>query len=391
MPNTPRILFVGAVTFEEASGSHAYFYRLFREYPADRLMIVASHKFRSRDFPAHRLPGVQYRILGQYARGRRYPLLFQLTLHLELLAAQATARSAARRHRPDMVITLAMDYHWFIAHKVARALKVPLVLVMHDRWEHNTDPPLRKQLLPRFPQVFAQAAHRFCISPTMARLYRERFGVDSDVLYPISGVNEGPGAVGPPAARLRHVVFFGNVWHYFPSFGQLARVLLEHDAKLVLFCNLSPSFFHDHGLTESNVVFKGFVEDHAQILAWCRAHADVLFLPMSFAQAHADEVLYSFPSKLADYTGLGLPLLVHAPARSSLVEFLRGNAGLECAEVACDESPDALTNAVRRLTDAGYRGELGRNSRRVWERFFSPESVRASLFEKICCTRTDNS
>jgi hypothetical protein len=387
MHSARRVLFIGAVTLEEASGSHAFCYRLFRNYPADKLRVVASHRFRNQAFPSQRLPGVEYSILREYAKGRRYPPIFWLTTMLEYLHAYAVVRSVARSYRPELIVTLCMDYHWYVAHKLARALGLPLILILHDRWENNTEAPLRKRLRPRFAEVFARAEHRFCISPTMARLYREGLGIGSDVLYPIAAVDRPLGAASRPARDLRKLVFFGNLWQYLPAFGHLARVLRACGIELVIFCNRPASFFREHGLTESNLVFKGFVAEHERILAWCSEHADVLYLPLSFAQERAEEVLYSFPSKLADYTALGLPLLIHAPARSSLVEFARDNAGLTFAEVAVQESGGCLADAVRRLADVNYRGMLGRNSRLVWERFFAPQTVRASFFDKVAGAR----
>jgi len=59
----PKIVFIGAVTFEETTGSHLLFYRLFKDYPPEKLMIIGSHKFRNPTFPPSRLPKVIYHLI----------------------------------------------------------------------------------------------------------------------------------------------------------------------------------------------------------------------------------------------------------------------------------------------------------------------------------------
>src|SRR5205823_2611554 len=52
-----------------------------------------------------------------------------------------------------------------------------------------------------------------------------------------------------------------------------------------------------------------------------RASADLLFVPMAFDTVARDNMIVSFPSKLADCTAVGLPILIYGPPYCSAVRW----------------------------------------------------------------------
>jgi hypothetical protein len=102
----------------------------------------------------------------------------------------------------------------------------------------------------------------------------------------------------------------------------------------------------------------------------CRSEADVLFVPMSFAKADKANVEISFPSKLTDYTAMGLPLLIHAPAYSSVVRWALENPGV--AEVVDTEDTGRLAEALKSLArNPEHRTRLAAEALAVGNRLFS--------------------
>ena len=104
---------------------------------------------------------------------------------------------------------------------------------------------------------------------------------------------------------------------------------------------------------------------------------------MCIRDREREMVQCSFPSKLVDYTSLGLPVLIHAPEISSIVEFAKSNDDLAFAEIVTTENKTDLENAVNALTNGAYRKKLGENSLKIWQKFFAPEVVRKSFFDKL--------
>jgi hypothetical protein len=387
----PKILFIGAVTFEEISGSHSFFYRLFTGYPADRLMVIGSHRSRNPIFPPKRLPDVSYIILEEKVglmkdAPANISFFSKLMLYHHILkqlqASYDFIEQVAKKFNPDLILTLSMDYYWYLAYQLSKRLNIPLELVLHDRWESSTMGRITMFLSPNFRKVFKYARHRFCISPSMENYYYNQLGIHSDILYPISRIK----VTNHSSTRNRqflNLVFFGNIWYHHPTLIKLAHVLYDKNIELVLFSNKDVDFFKSHGLKTSNVTAKFFLEDHEDLLDWCRANADILYLPMHFDDYHKQNIKCSFPSKIADYTSLGLPIIIHAPSNSSVAEFAAANSGCKFAEVVTSDSEDELAAALDRLMNSQYREQLGRNSLLIWHKFFDPEVVRSSFFEKI--------
>jgi hypothetical protein len=99
-----------------------------------------------------------------------------------------------------------------------------------------------------------------------------------------------------------------------------------------------------------------------------RAEADGLFVPMSFSSEDHANMELSFPSKLTDYTAVGLPLVIYGPAYCSAVRWAREHCGV--AEVIDEDTPEALIKAIIKLANDGSRRmqlgqaalEVGRNT-----------------------------
>ena len=92
----------------------------------------------------------------------------------------------------------------------------------------------------------------------------------------------------------------------------------------------------------------------------------------------------AYPSKLADYTATGLPLLVYGPAYSSVVTWAHENPG--ASEVV--ESESALENAVQRLAnDANLRLALGARALEVGGKYFSHARAK-ELFHQCLSVQT---
>jgi len=118
----------------------------------------------------------------------------------------------------------------------------------------------------------------------------------------------------------------------------------------------------------------------AQLLARLREEADALFVPMSFAESDRGNMTMAFPSKLADYTVTGLPLLIYGPAYCSAVKWARDNPGV--AEVI--ESESGLSEAVASLAQQPeHRLALGTRVLEVGHEYFSHARVQQVFHQSL--------
>lgn len=376
----PRLCYLGSLPVEATSASMMLLYRLLESFPKERLAIVQTTDGTQAKIQADRqIPGASYYQLpplfrrGWYRMRMRHPRLFWNVLNVH---ASWQARKAARLiapFRPDAILTIHEKFGWLTAHKLAEHLKVPLHLVLHDEWSRNV--PMAPELAGRFEKefgaVYRSAASRLCISPYMEEEYRRRYGASGTVLYPSWARNRRVFDAPPPGLRRAEgpltVAYGGNVFHqgYWESLRCLASALESFGGRLLIF-GPDKAQAAANGLARSNVTAFGFVYD---MLEQIREQAQVLFLPMTFEKEEKVNMQISFPSKLAEYTASGLPLLIYGPDYCSAVRWA-GEHG-DVAEVVTKEGQTELEGALSNLVKGERREQLAWRALEVGDRCFS--------------------
>jgi hypothetical protein len=380
----PRLCYVGSLPVEGTSASMILLHRLLETYPADRLRIT--HTWEEADatrHPERRLPGVRYLDLpprtsrGWFFARMRLPGVF-------LLAARLRARERARRiHRwlggfePEAILTIHEQFGWMAAETLAHSTSAALHLVLHDEWFRNL--PMAPSLRPRFEAGFRgayrAAASRLCVCPYMEEAYRGRFGAPGTVLYPALG-RDAPDFAAPPAQLTQpraslEVAYGGNVFPqgYWDALTALADALRSLPGRLHLY-GPSPEAVQRQGLARPEVIAGGFVRNLA---AHLRESAQVLFLPMTFERREEPNMRVSFPSKLAEYTATGLPLLIQGPEYCSAVRWARAHPGV--AEVVTTPGVAPLSAALGRLQHPAHRAALASQALAIGRQLFRPAAA----------------
>jgi len=383
----PRLLYVADVPVESSQHGSALVFRLLEGYPPERLLIVERG---GESVAARRLPAVSYLALPYAARR-----LLNSRLHgpysawLSFWAPAAAGQVLSRLHgfQPEAVLTVGHGFGWLTAAAVAERLHIPLHLIVHDDWPQLTaiTPALRSWLDRRFGEVYRAAASRLCVSPFMAEEYARRYHADGQVMYPSrasdSLVAQAKAARLLGAQDALVIGYGGNSGvEVMAGLRQLAAALPAAGARLEMFGPFSPAAQRELREVTPAVTFHGFVPNQ-QMIAALRETCDVLFVPMTFdAGARANQVV-AFPSKLADYTATGLPLLIHAPAYASAVRWARAHD--DAAEIVDQPGPAHLQGALERLRDPEWRGALAQRSVAAGHRCFDAAAAQAVFRDAI--------
>lgn len=273
------------------------------------------------------------------------------------------------------VLTVAHGFGWLAAARIARARNIPLHLMVHDDWPRvaNIAPAFRSWLDGQFAAVYRQAKSRLCVSPAMSRDYFKRYGEPAEVLYP-SRARDCAEFTEPPARNDGPftIAFAGTINSdgYVQALHALQDALKTVSGRLIVF---GPQRIH------LDADFRGLV-DADQLLGRLRDEADALFVPMSFDAADRANMELAFPSKLADYTATGLPLLIYGPRYCSAVAWARENEGV--AEV-CESEAD-LKNAINRLANnPTHRQNLGQRALDAGRKYFSHAQVQQTFIRAL--------
>ena len=386
MQQLPRLLVLGDVPVAETYHGSLLLYRLLQEYPTDRLTIVETG---TRSAPNQRLPNVQYHevaLANQRWLNTRFHNWFALWFSRSAKSAKDVFRTGVDDKAFDAVLTVGHGFGWLAAARVAEDAKLPLHMIIHDDWPRVAKVPeiFRSWLDGQFRRVYRQSASRLCVSPGMRSIFFERYDADADVLFP-SRSPSCPDFEVPPARLSQEttkftVAFAGtiNSEGYVRSLRAVSKTLEEISGRLLIFGPLDQAAARSHGLDSTNVELGGLLPP-AELLLRLREEADCLFVPMSFESADRDNMELAFPSKLADYTAVGVPLLICGPPYCSAVRWARDNEAI--AEVIDGEDESQLAAALRRLnTDSGLRVELGERALAVGRKYFGASNAQL-LFE----------
>ena len=371
------MLYLGDVPVESTYHGSALLHRLLSEYPTGKLTILETG---TPSQPSRRLQQVHYLSHpldhSRWLKTRFHPLAMAWFSHRSPKAALPLNGVGF-----DGVLTVAHGFGWLAAASLAHRRNVPLHLMVHDDWPRAASVPrrCRNWLDNRFAEVYRQAQSRMVVSPAMQRDYEMRYGVTAEVLYPSRA--SGLPIYEVPPERLAHndhqftIAFAGTI----NSPGYVKALIAVHEAmaaaggRLLIFGPLTSEQARQAGLDLPNVVVGGLLS-WSELMRRLREDVDALFVPMSFDAVDHSNMELAFPSKLADCTAVGLPLLIYGPPYSSAVRWAKANAGV--AEVV--ETEDGLAEAVRRLAnDPALRQTLGRRALEIGNNYFAPDRVRA--------------
>lgn len=388
-PELPRLAFVGDVPLEQSAAGPLISYRLLEDYDVNRLLVINGNSCPHDE--TRRLPGVKWRSIDYFPtrlyRTRLNQWLGPILANWVLLHAGQIA-SELKRWRAEAVLTIPQLYLWLAAATAASRLNLPLHLILHDDWPSVTPAPrfatsIYYRLFRRF---YRSAASRLCVSPEMADHYRQEYGVAGTVLYPTRG-----GESAAPRVRVRQrstndalvVAYAGSLWGggYVQMLQTAAVTLQEWGGRLDIYNDASDAQLRAAGLTAPNVRACGFpplIKAADQI----GETADVLLLPLSFLAQERTVTRINFPSKLTDYTAIGLPILLWSPPEHAAIRWAREHGG--AAEIVTDLDGTALRNALARLaTDSELRRALATKAVTAGNKCFALEQGRAVLHNAL--------
>jgi glycosyltransferase involved in cell wall biosynthesis len=381
----PGIVYVGDVPVEASYHGSALLHRLLSEYPPERLTIIET---AAESQPERRLPSINYasRPIGKqrWLNTRFHPYAVAWFTHA---AKRMAPQISLNGFDCEAVLTVAHGFGWLVAAEVASKRRVPLHLIIHDDWPRVADiaPPFRNWLDQQFARVYRQAHSRLCVSPAMSRFYEQRYGAQASVVYP-SRSADGPDYDEPPGHLARNdkpftIAFAGTINSngYIDALIALQNALKPVNGRLLIFGPLTTDVAQEVGLNDPSTEIRGLLTA-SDLLNRLRSEADALFVPMSFAASDRANMEMAFPSKLADYTATGLPLLIYGPSYCSAVAWARENP--DVAEVIETESD--LAAAIAKLAkQPDHRVALGKRALDTGREYFTHARVQQIFYQSL--------
>jgi hypothetical protein len=232
--------------------------------------------------------------------------------------------------------------------------------------------------------VIRRAKTRFSVSPGMQE-EMARKGIQSELLYPSRGedspipmvrVNGNPSGA-PTVAHCGSLHLRGNG----ELLNDIAEIVGADGGTLDLYTNHTADYWKGRGLVSPFVRRIGFFPptEMAERLA---STAHCLVVTASFYPEDRYNETTLFPSKMADYTAVGLPIIVWGPPSSSIARWASAHPGA-CALIT-DRDPAFVRSAIMRFVrDPQYSASVSARGVEVGRALFDPGAARSQFYRAI--------
>jgi hypothetical protein len=240
-------------------------------------------------------------------------------MRLRLLARQVSNITP----KPDVILgylAAHTDFSADLATHVARAMGVPLHMLVHDDATAFPAARGRQRAIRRYHNSILTAADvSWFVSPELA----DCFALSSErrrVLLPIPEGWSEPAKWQPGFATSPKLYYAGHVWpEQLPLMAKLARSARSAGYELVVLSRPSTAL-RSLAATEPIRLQAPFATNE-EALAHLTSHASALLVSYAETVAAMPWCATSFPSKLVEYSHLGIPTAIVAPVESSVARW----------------------------------------------------------------------
>ncbi len=237
--------------------------------------------------------------------------------------------SFSERERPQMIwAVLSSPLIYLLAHRVAAALKIPLLVSVLDPPDYlaknlHLDPFARRNANQQFSRCMRSSRRVAVMSEQMAEEYGRIYGAACTVVR--SGVHPSLWAAERAAtAEASELVigFAGSMyakgeWRALLRSIESVKGVLHGRRVKIRFVGRWPRL----GMPRTALVEHHEPVSPAEAIR-LMSEVDFCYLPYWFDRSYARTVQLSFPSKLSAYVAAGRPVLYHGPAGSTPTRFL---------------------------------------------------------------------
>jgi glycosyltransferase involved in cell wall biosynthesis len=268
-----------------------------------------------------------------------------------------------------------------VAHRVSKALAVPLVTLVWDPPEYlfqqsRFDRLSRKSLHREFRESLAASTRVAVVSETMQRDYSAFTRAPIHLLR--HGISLGGDRPALPLAENEWLIGFAGSMYSDCAWNALIRALDQAEWKVAgrpIRLRLLTGRIELASRGGARIDYLGF-RPPAEVQAILES-CHLTYMPQPFVPELAELCRYSFPTKLANYLALGRPVLVHCPNGSALAEYVERNPiGVHVASL----DPGAILGALESvLGDTERYSELSSRASNTARSHFSDSTFHTAV------------
>lgn len=349
----------------EIAGGPIIAKRMFTNYDMERLTVMCDKKICSSKHANVRLLECEHIMIDDYKLADLRPKrIFNLIWYdlncMRIFKILSSARKLLKRKNIEAIFTTPWRCEFAIAaYLLSCEAGLPLYIFAADDWEAINPSSIHGYLVRRYhKRLLNHAAKIWVISPTMAKRYKERFGVDGDFLINFVNLNEykRDNTCFAKSDEI-NIVYTGAVLYSFVKDAiefacKAINSGIKIDGRQVKATFYTPNDISY--LLGPHVSSKGFVD--MKNIPKILMSADMLLLGVSFSKNRntMNYVKNAVYTKGIEYLASGKPLLIVSPNYSGNVEYFK-----DVATLVTTLDKNMLVTAIRKIVeDHDYSNKL---------------------------------
>ncbi len=368
--------------------------RLFSNYPLDSIAYATSsnfrHNFRVLRTIRDRLNKVL--LFPTHFQGFEIPGSLSLNCHAhELITRQLVA--LYKKTCAEIVFVSPLGYGFLLSPSIEASKRVGIPIVVYFMDDLTQTYKMNwSQLLNKAQEWQIKALNSadfvYTNGPGMQSMYQRLYGINSSILTNIINLDDYIAVRGPTnesGKNIYTIIYTGSAYGaQLDAIDNLVKALdIINKPKTIcefhLYSDLSPSSLETLEWTRSYVKAKKTVK--ASDLPKILSNADLLFLPLSFKSKWSFTVQTSAPGKLAEYTGSGRPILIHAPPYADISILGKER---QLGVVVENPNPQEIAEAILSIiTDEHYAARLGQQSLMAAHTYYNQPVVQQNLYNNL--------
>ena len=224
------------------------------------------------------------------------------------------------RLKPDAAFTYLSAFSDLLSQVAvgfSQRYDVPLSVIIHDNPEHfYSSPDEAAKVFKHYHKVISNAHHNWFASPQLVESFAQT-NKELSTLPPIPEGWRGNSEWKPAYAERPLLVYAGNLWDVqYPLLGTIAEETAAAGGQLLLLVKKTPAV--EAFCQKYSVKWKTPFSENKKALDYISQNAAALLVSYTETTEVMPWIKSSFPSKLVEYTHLGVPILIVAPADSAV-------------------------------------------------------------------------
>lgn len=304
-------------------------------------------------------------------------------LELRLRCWQLECERVLMKERPSAILTVLRDSYSLFAAHLSKSWQIPLSVIVHDQEElwANSDAEYR-WIRQHWITVLNQAARIWPVSQELGDAYQVKETSKISVFPPIPDGNS-QGFVEWKDSFKNHpiIAYAGSL---YPGqefcFYSIASALQKINGTLLLLIPNDKLYSLNLLKNFSNIKYQKPFSKNTDVITFLAENASCILVPYPLDLTKNPWVATCFPSKLIEFSHLGLPLITLAPPNTALSNWAKTHNWLSHLSQMNEEE---ILKVLNQITEKEIWMQMAQQSQNVALNEFNPNVIQSQFESEL--------